>query len=202
MSSTKTREKERTKENLSIERMHCASCVAAVEKSLKGVEGVDDAAVNLATESAVVEFDPGKVDFDRLRKAVSDAGYEVASPEQSTTLKIDGMHCASCVAAVEKALRQVDGVNEAAVNLATETAQVSYDPGQADFEDLASAVDRAGYAVVEEESGEQEIESELAKDERKIGVARRKMWFAWGFTIPIILWMIPEMFFFFFYPDD
>jgi Cu+-exporting ATPase len=188
--------------HLDIEGMHCASCVAAVEKSLKNLEGVSEASVNLATESATVEFDPNTVDFDRLRKAVSDAGYEAKSPARTTTLRVEGMHCASCVAAVEKSLRQIDGVEDASVNLATESAQVTYDDSGASYADLAAAVEKAGYTVADESDSGEEIESELEKDEKKIGAARGKMKWAWGFTIPIILWMIPEMVFGIVFPTE
>ena len=181
-------------ETLAIEGMHCASCVSAVEKSLGHLSGVEQASVNLATESAQVKFDPDKVDFATLRKAVQDAGYEVAIPVEKLTFKVEGMHCASCVATVEKALKGVGGVSEAAVNLATESAMVSFDGSAVEREALAKAVDNAGYKLVIDEAEEGvEIESELEKDERKISSAARKMWFAWGITIPIIAWMIPDM---------
>ncbi len=179
---------------LEIEGMHCASCVQAVEKSLKNLDGVGNASVNLATESATVEFDPSQVDVERLRKAVSDAGYEASERGRSTTLRIDGMHCASCVAAVEKSLKTVPGVKTASVNLATESATVSYDDGSVAVDDLSAAVDRAGYQVVSEsEAAARDMDAELEKDEAKISDARRRMWTAWGVTIPIILWMLPEM---------
>jgi len=49
-----------------------------------------------------------------------------------STLDIEGMTCASCVNRVTKALSRVDGVVEASVNLATETAAVTYDSGTVD----------------------------------------------------------------------
>ncbi|HUX14176.1 MAG TPA: copper ion binding protein, partial [Spirochaetia bacterium] len=181
-------------ETLKIEGMHCASCVSAVERSLKGVAGVGEANVNLATESALVRFDPVTVDIVRLRKAVEDAGYEVAIPVQKVSFKIEGMHCASCVAAVEKSLKSVPGVSDAAVNLATESAFVSFDALTATPDALSRAVDDAGYRLIVESSDqEQEIEDELAKDERRIRDAGRKMWLAWAITAPIVLWMLPEM---------
>jgi Cu+-exporting ATPase len=61
------------------------------------------------------------------------------------TIDIEGMTCASCVNRVQRALTRVDGVVEASVNLATETAAVSYDPGAVDAATLAAAVERAGY---------------------------------------------------------
>lgn len=56
--------------------MTCASCVARVEKALKKVPGVQEATVNLATESARVLISPGEEVQARLRRAVRDAGYE------------------------------------------------------------------------------------------------------------------------------
>ena len=47
---------------LQIEGLHCASCVQAVEKSLKGTAGVDETKVNLATEKAIAQFNPAAVE--------------------------------------------------------------------------------------------------------------------------------------------
>jgi Cu+-exporting ATPase len=63
-------------------------------------------------------------------------------------LPIQGMTCASCVRRVERALLSVDGVSEATVNLVTEKATVSWDPGRVSVEDLARAVGDAGYDLV------------------------------------------------------
>jgi len=62
---------------------------------------------------------------------------------RQATLDIEGMTCASCVARVEKRLQAVDGVS-ASVNLATESARVSY-PGDLDEARLVAAIREAGY---------------------------------------------------------
>ncbi len=59
-----------------VEGMTCASCVNRIERYLRKVEGVEEATVNLATETATVRFDPKRVDLERLRSAVEAAGYE------------------------------------------------------------------------------------------------------------------------------
>ncbi|MDM1292433.1 heavy metal translocating P-type ATPase [Acinetobacter indicus] len=63
------------------------------------------------------------------------------------TLSIQGMTCASCVGRVEKALKKVDGVEQANVNLATEQAVVE-SSAPLDRAALVKAVERAGYDVV------------------------------------------------------
>ena len=64
-------------DTLEIGGMHCASCVAAVEKALSGVPGVERASVNLATEKATVEYDGSRELDDEFRRAVENAGFEV-----------------------------------------------------------------------------------------------------------------------------
>jgi len=66
--------------DLGIGGMTCASCVSRVERALRKLPGVQDAAVNLATESAHLTFEAAQADMDLLaRRAVRDAGYEPRS---------------------------------------------------------------------------------------------------------------------------
>ncbi|MFA6603200.1 MAG: heavy metal translocating P-type ATPase, partial [Candidatus Shapirobacteria bacterium] len=64
-----------------------------------------------------------------------------------TNLEIEGMHCASCASLVEKTLKEVPGVSEVNVNLATEKARIKFDPAQAGVEELMAGVKRAGYGA-------------------------------------------------------
>lgn len=59
-----------------IEGMHCASCVKRIEDSLHSISDVSQAAVNLATGKATVEFDPRRVTTQHLAHAVAEAGYK------------------------------------------------------------------------------------------------------------------------------
>jgi Cu+-exporting ATPase len=124
--------------------MSCASCVARVEKVARGVAGVEQAGVNLATEMLTVKAASGFTPV-ALQQAVERAGYALASCE--VQLAIEDMTCASCVGRVEKALLKVPGVISANVNLATETATVTLAGHEADTAPLVAAVQRAGYGV-------------------------------------------------------
>ncbi len=63
---------------LAVRGMHCAACVGKVESALRGVAGVGDASVNLATEQATVSLDPERTSVAVLKEAVAGAGYELA----------------------------------------------------------------------------------------------------------------------------
>ena len=174
---------------LPVEGMTCASCVSHVQKALESVPGVDGVAVNLASESASVRFDPALVGLDRLSEAVRDAGYGVASEDAS--LPIGGMTCASCVAHIERALSSLPGMVQVNVNLATEMATVRYLRGELSLADMRRAVADAGYEVLSEPEAEEE--EGLSREEQQMRDARRRMVLSWAFTVPIILWMLPEM---------
>jgi Cu+-exporting ATPase len=62
-------------------------------------------------------------------------------------LLITGMSCAACSARIEKSLKKIDGVSEASVNLALETARVKYDGSALSQDDIVNAVKKAGYGA-------------------------------------------------------
>ena len=70
-----------------------------------------------------------------------------AAPTAEIQLPIEGMSCASCVNRIERFLRKTPGVAEANVNLATEVATVRYLPEMAGLDELARAIEAAGYEV-------------------------------------------------------
>jgi len=63
------------------------------------------------------------------------------------SLPIAGMTCASCVSHVEGALKELPGVANVVVNLATNKATLKYDPQSVTLEDMRRAVDNVGYSV-------------------------------------------------------
>ena len=69
---------------------------------------------------------------------------------KKSELKVAGMVCAACTQAIEKALRNLDGVASAQVNLGTETASVEYDPEKLRLVDLEKAIRDTGYDVIDE----------------------------------------------------
>lgn len=70
-----------------------------------------------------------------------------SAADQTLTLPVEGMHCASCVGRLERALQDVPGVLEARVNLASEQAEVRFDPGVATATDVVEAVGKTGFSI-------------------------------------------------------
>ena len=152
--------------SLPVEGMTCASCVSHVEGALKDLPGVSQVVVNLATGKATVDRDSSLVTIEDMRRAVADVGYNV--PTAEITLDVRGMTCASCVAHVEGALTDLEGVTAAVVNLGLGTSRVSYVPGLVAVSQMKRAVRGAGYEALERSQGLDALDRERQAREEEI----------------------------------
>jgi Cu+-exporting ATPase len=170
---------------LPITGMHCANCSSTIERNLNKLDGVAEANVNFASERATVVFDPSVLGEDAIIDKIQDVGYDVATAK--VELPITGMTCANCAATVERTLnKKVAGVVAANVNFATEKATVEYIPGQVTHADMVTAIEKAGYGVVEADAGELE-DAEQAAREAEIRDQTRKFWIGVLFSLPLFL---------------
>jgi Cu+-exporting ATPase len=174
------------KAEIKISGMHCASCALNVEKTLQGLEGVEEAQVNFGTEKATVEYDPEKVELQKLEKSVEEAGYGVVN--QQVVIKVGGMTCAMCVQAIEGVLKKIDGISQVNVNLAAEKAYVTYNPQMTSVTEMKDAIENLGYEYLG-------VEGELLEDqEEKLREAdlndkRNRFIVAFAFSIPLMVLM-------------
>jgi Cu+-exporting ATPase len=145
------------------------------------VDGVQDATVNLATGKALVAYDAERVRLDDIRSKVVDLGYEVLDVNplrpvdvRRTTLFVGGMTCAACVRRVENALKDVPGVREASVNLASSRATVTHHPLEVSPEQLQQALKDTGYQFlgIMDESPEDPVREATRRELRDL---RRKL---------------------------
>ena len=72
--------------------MTCAGCAAGVENKIKSLEGVNSAAVNFATATAQVDFDPDKTDAAAIQQAVQSIGYDLVLEEENQQDLLDEIH--------------------------------------------------------------------------------------------------------------
>ena len=171
---------------LPIEGMTRDTSAAEVEEALVRVPGVEGVRVDADAHMATVDLSPKRPPtLDMLLEAIDHAGYGVV--QEKVALNIGGMTCASCVMHVEHALKDVPGVRDVQVNLATERATVELAAGTVTLDDLRDAVGDAGYSVQGVAGADGDAEGEidrLAKTEEARALRKR---FLFSLTLGIII---------------
>ena len=107
-------------------------------------------------------------------------------------LALEGMTCAACATRIEKVLNRLPGT-EAAVNFATESAQVRFDPASTPVASLVAAVERAGYKAHVKADVEQERRENQARKLAAYRSLRFEFVVAALLTIPLVAQMIPML---------
>lgn len=134
--------------------MKCAACAGSIEKAVKRLTGIEDATVAILQNRAQVVFHPAFVQEETIREAIEDAGFEATIMQDESNqdnktvtcrLRIKGMTCTSCSTSIEDNLRKLRGVKRAMVALATEEAEVSYNPKLVNYKELMEAVGDTGF---------------------------------------------------------
>lgn len=166
------------KTTLKLTGMTCASCAQNIEKVLNKIDGVKKATVNFSVEKATIEYDPGKVNPAAFENAITGIGYGVA--KQEITLKIGGMHCASCALNIETALKKTNGITSANVSFPLEQAKINYDPGIVSIPEIKKAIENVGYTASEKVD---KTEADREQRARESEIKRQKI----NFIIALVL---------------
>ena len=168
--------------------MTCAACASRVQRALTKSEGVADAAVNFATGRATVTFDPAIASVPRLVESVRRIGYD--ADVLRTTLRLEGTELAVSGEPIARRLRAVPGVLDADVSIAAGTARVDYVAGAVDPDELAGAVEDAGYRLAAPVDAADAVEREAAIRAREIRDYRDRFVLA---AIVAVLSMVASM---------
>jgi Cu+-exporting ATPase len=162
--------------------MHCAGCANSIQSSVGSIEGVKRCEVNLASEKALIEFDPS-VDLSQIEKAIQNAGYKVVY--EKLTLKVGGITDSSDADKLEKKLQTLEGIKYASANYGTSQVLVEYNSALISMSDVRQLIANSGYQIISEDlaATAEELEAKRLKRLLAVGVA---------FTIPIMLFGYPE----------
>ncbi|GIX47167.1 MAG: haloacid dehalogenase [Candidatus Tectimicrobiota bacterium] len=172
--------------------LRCAHCAAHLTLALQALPGVQQAVVNPTTGVATLTYDPTRVTLGDLCQHLRASGYTPGSARVRLTIK--GMTCASCVSAVEQALRQTPGVIAATVNPALAQAEVEYLPSLVDFAGLKSAVAASGYEATEAPpASDLAVSQEDLARQQEYRTLLRKFWFAAATSVPVIVLSYPDL---------
>ena len=173
-------------DDIKISGMTCASCVKAVERAVKKLDTSVVASVNIATEKLSISYDEDKVKSEDIEKAIEKAGFGIVKEVENkeVIIPIGGMTCASCVKAVERAVKKLDGVESVQVNLATEKATISYEVGKVKMYEIKNAIEKAGFKVLEIEK-KQSVDEDKLRKEKEMKTLLTKFIVSAIFAIPL-----------------
>ncbi|MBN3033675.1 MAG: copper-translocating P-type ATPase [Candidatus Saganbacteria bacterium] len=118
-------------------------------------------------------------------------GMEVEAEKskfRKVIIKIAGLSCASCVQAIENALKSFRGVIDAKVNFASEKATVEYDPAKVSPREIKAAILEAGYTPLEE--AEVAVDAEEQAREKEIGNLRTRFIGSLALSLPLFYYML------------
>ncbi|CAO1624004.1 unnamed protein product [Jaminaea pallidilutea] len=143
--------------------MTCGACVESIESMLRKQDGIHSVSVALLAERAVVDYSTQQWSATRIADEIEDIGFEAevdsdiqavaagtsdAPQEQEALLAIYGMTCSACVASIETTAKELPGVIECEVALATERAKVRYDTRRIGLRQIVERIEDAGFDVV------------------------------------------------------
>ena len=166
--------------------MDCPSCAGKVRNSVQELDAVETVDPEVATGKLTVRYSPDGADADAVADRVESAGYTVGSGggEVTETFSVPSMDCPSCAEKVEHALVAVDGVVARRPEPTSGTVVVTYDQSRTSAEELTTAIERAGYEVVDTtattdgESADVPESESVWRSDRAI-----KTWISGGFTV-------------------
>ncbi|WP_028783618.1 heavy metal translocating P-type ATPase [Thalassobacillus devorans] len=173
--------------NLSVDitGMTCSACSSRIEKVLNKMDGVE-ANVNLTMENARVTYDPDKVSPEDVSERIEKLGYGVKT--EKAEFDITGMTCSACSARIEKVLNKTEGVQQATVNLTSETATVEYS-GDIDENDIIARIQNLGYDA----ALRADREEKASQKEEELKKKRIKLYISAILSFPLLLTMFDHL---------
>ncbi|AMD18493.1 ATPase P [Methanobrevibacter sp. YE315] len=143
--------------DLPIEGMHCASCVLSVNKTFGKIEGVEEVDADLAANKLHITVDTKKISYEEMEKLVKNLGFDLHTDEM--TIRIQGMHCASCTMNVENFLIRLDGIFDVKADLTSQSARIRYDSSKVTLDEIDEVITSLGFELLGVE-GQTEIDEE------------------------------------------
>ncbi|TET09398.1 MAG: heavy metal translocating P-type ATPase [Candidatus Thorarchaeota archaeon] len=165
-----------------IEGMHCASCVATIEKSLLSQDGVIKASVSLLDEKAVVEYNPDAVNRSDLESAVNSTGYRAR--RATMTLSISGQPTEADWSLIIDSLNVLPGVISTKTFPKSNRLLLEYDEDLVTFKIVRKTLKELGVDIEASETSEGDRES-LAR-EKEIRYYSILLTFSLILTIPVV----------------
>lgn len=136
---------------VSVTGMTCASCVAAIEKTLKKKPGIHACVVALLAQKAEIKYDCNITNAEKIVSFIKDLGFDSSIIEDDAAghakveLQIEGMTCTSCVHSIESSVMQKPGMISASVALTTSHGRFVFNPDTIGVRDIIHHIKDLGF---------------------------------------------------------
>jgi len=172
-----------TEQTFSIRGTRTSACFGVIEEEVAFLPGIESAVANPSASELYVTLDDSITSVQEIIACITDVGYaaeillqpassgddvqqDTTEASAEFTFAVSGLHCSSCVSKLENSLMSRRGITTASINLATGTAQVSFDPEQIDEKEIFHIVTDTGYTPVELYDGDQAQQDDLAAQKK------------------------------------
>ncbi|MCL7488672.1 MAG: heavy metal translocating P-type ATPase [Desulfobulbaceae bacterium] len=180
-----------------IKGMHCAACSSRIEKVVGAMEGVEKAAVNLATETMDLSWNPELIQPEAVAERVKELGFTVVmeedQPETVVEMALTGMHCASCSSRIEKVISAMDGVSRAEINLATEIGRFAFQPDITSRRAIREAIEELGFGASPITTSDSHFSRQQQETIARLEAMKQRLIVMLALTIPLLVISMGEM---------
>ena len=182
MSEETNKENETERLSLRIEGMHCAACVATIEKALLQQNGVAKASVSLLEEKATIDFVPSKVTREDLEAAVTSTGY---TPRRAAmTLTLSPTPRSDEWSYIKEKVAEITGVLSVAEHIMSGRLTIEYDEVLVTLKIIRNQLKTIGFDIIAEM--DTDIDREAMTRKAEIRYYSWRLAFAVIFTLPIV----------------
>ena len=143
--------------------MDCADCVNKVQTAITNLEGIQSVKLNFSSERGRIKFDSSKITLLKLKKVVSNLGYEMVG--ELVRFSLDQIHCRDCGKELERYLESKLGIIDASVAFGANIVTVNYVPEGIKRSRIEDYIKKMGYQILKTEA---DVKSSLRKQKRTV----------------------------------
>ena len=172
--------------------LSCSNCALTIETNVGKQKGIEAATVDFASEKLSVSFDTSVVDENDIIQCIRQLGYGVAIGKLD--LPLFGMQDSTDALSLEKMLLRQNGVLHCSVNYASERCLLEYIPGMISIANIAAAIRKAGFDLVQADGTEDAEDVEASIRIKELRKQKNLLMTALLFTIPLVVYSMAHDF--------
>jgi Cu+-exporting ATPase len=181
--------------NLKLGGMTCANCALKIETKLNGLDGVNKAVVNFASEEATVEFNPKITGYNNFKEAIRDLGYKASLAK--IDLKVETELTEENFNKFVDQVKEIEGIYDIRENYKASKMFIEFNESEIDETRVFSKIKKLGIKLnieISLSAGAMDMEIIQHKKEMRYRLRILSISIVFSFIIAPISWFIPDSF--------